>query len=349
MKILSSASASASDEVVQLGDGVVCSCLESGDGPLFIECASERLGVLDGFLEWVGATRSALDRLICAHGGIVLRGFPISESANFGALTGLFPSFEGDYLGGVAPRARIAGQVMEATRLDKRVKLRLHSEMAYMQEFPARIAFFCRKAADVGGETIVADMRGLLKELPESLRSKIEALGIMTVRNFAPPSDALDSSVAHMDLRGWNIAFESDDPSVVEEVCKTKGLAVTWNEDRSLTVVNHTPATVVHPLTGQRLYRANLHSYTSTAVNEGMDAGLLQRVRASQKRPSGSFLGSGEPLSGDEVASFERYIEAHTRAWPWKNGDVMILDNLEMWHGRNPYEGSRDVQVALLA
>ncbi len=345
MKTVSSASA----DIMLLGDGIACSCLESEGGPLFIERASARLGVLDGFLEWIGATRNVLDRLIRAHGGIVLRGFPISESAHFGALMGLFPSFEGDYLGGVAPRVRIAGQVMEATRLDKHVKLRLHSEMAYMQEFPARIAFFCQKAADVGGETIVADVRGLLEAIPESLRSKVEALGIMTVRNFAPPSNELDLSVAHMDLRGWNIAFESDDPSVVEEVCKAKGLAVTWNEDRSLTVVNQTPATVVHPHTGQRLYRANLHSYTSTAANEGMDAGLLQRVRASQKRPSGTFLGSGEALSGDEVASFERYLDAHTRAWPWRNGDVMILDNLEMWHGRNPYEGSREVQVAMLA
>ena len=100
---------------------------------------------------------------------------------------------------------------MESTRLDKRVKLRLHSEMAYMPDFPARIAFFCRKPADVGGETIVADVRGLLAALPESLRSKVEALGIMTVRNFAPPSKELNSSVAHMDLRGWNIAFETDD------------------------------------------------------------------------------------------------------------------------------------------
>ncbi len=345
MKTVSSASA----DIALLGDGIACSCLESGDGPLFIERVSQRLGVLDDFLAWIKATRSVLDRLICAHGGIVLRGFPINEAADFGAVVGLFPSFEGDYLGGVAPRARIAGQVMESTRLDKRVKLRLHSEMAYMQDYPARIAFFCKEVADVGGETIVADVRGLLQALPEALRNKVETQGIMTVRNFAPPSDELDPSVAHMDLRGWNIAFESDDPAVVEEVCKAKGLAVTWNDDRSLTLVNRTAATVVHPSTGQRLYRANLHSYTSTAVNEGMDAALIQRVRASQRHPSGTFLGSGEPLSGDEVSSFESYIEAHTRAWPWRNGDVMILDNLEMWHGRNPYEGSREVQVAMLA
>lgn len=30
-------------------------------------------------------------------------------------------------------------------------------------------------------------------------------------------------------------------------------------------------------------------------------------------------------------------------------GDIMLVDNLLMAHGRMPYEGSRDVQVALLA
>ena len=80
-----------------------------------------------------------------------------------------------------------------------------------------------------------------------------------------------------------------------------------------------------------------------------MNAELVQRLRASQKRPTGTFFGNNEPLSTDELASFDHYIEAHTLAWPWQNGDLMILDNLEMWHGRNPYEGSREVLVAMLA
>jgi alpha-ketoglutarate-dependent taurine dioxygenase len=41
-------------------------------------------------------------------------------------------------------------------------------------------------------------------------------------------------------------------------------------------------------------------------------------------------------------------IDKATFSWPWRNGDVMILDNLQVWHGRNPYQGPRDVQVALL-
>ena len=35
-------------------------------------------------------------------------------------------------------------------------------------------------------------------------------------------------------------------------------------------------------------------------------------------------------------------------AFPWRQGDLMILDNFYTFHGRNPYTGHRDVQVALL-
>lgn len=334
--------------IPELGDAVDCSSFAPGSPPLFIEPRPGQLLTRAGMLDWVARHRDALDRLICAHGGIVLRGFPIQETADFSALMDLFPSFSGDYRGGVAPRQRIAGQVMEATRLDHAVKLRLHSEMAYLREFPPRIAFFSRCTAPVGGETLIGDVRGLLDALPEALRQRLLEHGIMTVRNYAARSEALDASLAHMDLRGWNLAFATDDASEVEAICAHKGLQPFWNDDGSLTVVNRTDATSTHPQTGQRLYRANLHSYNAATVSQGLDQALAQQIRARQPRPSGTFLGNGEPLSLEDIGHFERLLDARTRAWPWRDGDVMVLDNLQTWHGRNPYEGQRDVQVAML-
>jgi alpha-ketoglutarate-dependent taurine dioxygenase len=41
-------------------------------------------------------------------------------------------------------------------------------------------------------------------------------------------------------------------------------------------------------------------------------------------------------------------LEEVTVAFPWRAGDVMILDNIYSFHGRNAFTGTRDVQVALL-
>ena len=336
-------------DVPELGEAVQCSAFANNSPPLFIAPKAGQLDTSAAMLAWVQAHRQQLDALIVQFGGIVLRGFPITQTADFGAVMACFPTYEGDYRGGVAPRQHIAGQVMEATRLDKAVKLRLHSEMAYLRDFPPRIAFYSHTTAPIGGETIIADVRGLLDALPEALRERLLAHGIMTVRNYAPRSDALDQSVAHMDLRGWNLAFSTEDQAEVEALCQDKGLEPIWNADGSLTVLNHTDASSLHPRTGQRLYRSNLHSYNVATVSQGLDQALVQKIRASQARPTGTYLGNGEALTLEEIGHFERMLDARTRAWRWQDGDVMVLDNLETWHGRNPYDGPRNVQVAMLA
>ncbi|UIF85685.1 TauD/TfdA family dioxygenase [Cupriavidus sp. UYPR2.512] len=54
------------------------------------------------------------------------------------------------------------------------------------------------------------------------------------------------------------------------------------------------------------------------------------------------------PASAQMPASADQLCDQTTYSWPWRDGDVMVLDNLQVWHGRNPYQGTRDVQVALL-
>ncbi|MBJ6136078.1 TauD/TfdA family dioxygenase [Marinobacter litoralis] len=311
-------------------------------------CLSSQPESLQAFLVWASSHRNVLDKLIVTHGGVVLRGFPVRETDDFGALVELFPSFAGDYVGGLAPRTQIAGKVMEATRLDKNAKIRLHSEMAYMQNYPPRIAFFSKSTAHTGGETIIADTRELIGSLSPELREKLETLGVMTVRNFAAPSGRLDESVPHVDLRGWDLAFQTDERDEVTARCKERGLEPIWNKDGSLTVVNRTAAVVVHPQTEQKLYRSNLHIYRVDSNMQGLDPEIIRHLRENQERPSGTFLGDGQPLAEEEALQFTAHLDQKERAWSWKDGDVMILDNLQVWHGRNPFEGSRDVQVAML-
>ncbi|WP_183282819.1 TauD/TfdA family dioxygenase [Cupriavidus alkaliphilus] len=53
-------------------------------------------------------------------------------------------------------------------------------------------------------------------------------------------------------------------------------------------------------------------------------------------------------MTDAERAHIDRLCDQSTYSWPWRDGDVMVLDNLQVWHGRNPYQGARDVQVALM-
>ncbi|QYY33536.1 TauD/TfdA family dioxygenase (plasmid) [Cupriavidus pinatubonensis] len=333
----------ASDLAEALGNGVQCCERSSGQPPFFIEPHGDALRDRGNFRAWTRDVMPVLEALITRHGGIVLRGFPTPDTADFADIIDQLPAFRDGYLGGRAPRMQIAGRVMEATRLDASVGLGVHSEMAYRRQFPRRIAFFSRKTAPVGGETTIADARNFVVQMGEDLVAKIASLGIRSALNYGPKTGTVDASYVDQDKYGWNHAFDTDSPDEVEALCAARGLEPLWHDDGSLTVFATLDPFLDHPQTGQRLYRSGLHrSHTATEV-------LDTEIRKNRRYPTGMFLGSAQRLETAEVDHINAVCDRNTHSWEWRDGDVMILDNLQVWHGRNPYQGQRDVQVALLA
>ncbi|MNZ57331.1 Taurine catabolism dioxygenase TauD, TfdA family [compost metagenome] len=331
-----------------LGHGVKCSVLERGAPPLFIEAVDGAFPTLERTLEWVKENRETLDRLILEQGAIVLRGFPLVTAEHFNSLVDLFPAYERGYVGGGSPRAVVTGKVLEATQLAGSVKITQHSEMAYMRDYPPRIAFFGRLPAKTGGETTIASMREVTARLDPQLRSKLEQHGVRGVRNFAAPRTSSSVVRDNADNKGWDVVFGTDSRAEVEELCKQTGMEPVWNPDGSLTLIGYTDAFSRHPVTGELFYRSIIHTNYLTYENlpDGQDR--KQALLRAGKLPTGYALGNGDELEREESRKLENIIEDAVVAWPWKAGDVMILDNLQVSHGRNPFTGERDTLVALL-
>ena len=317
-----------------------------GGPPLFIHPRDGAFGTLADAQSWLAANRPALDALILEYGGIVLRDFPIASADDFDRFIAEFPPYRRGYKGGAGPRGKITGNVMEATQLNEKMLILLHQEMAYTKAYPPRIAFHCHKPADIAGETLIADMREFDALIPAELREKLERLGSRTIRNCAPSGARRTRVDDHLDKRGWDASFETDDRSDVEQQCKDLGLVPIWNEDDSLTLIADLPVFDRHPITGLRLYRSYLHSQSWLNRPESREA--IADMGREQKVQSQQFYGNGEPFPNKEADVLNRLFAQITRAWPWQKGDVMILDNFLVAHGRSPYSGTREVQVMLL-
>ncbi|WP_099185310.1 TauD/TfdA family dioxygenase [Sphingobium fuliginis] len=321
--------------------------------PLFVQNQSDRMKTSADFANWVEANRADLDALLVEHGAIVFRDFPVAETSDFHKLVDVYPAYEGDYRGGATPRDAVQGKVYEATKIDASAKLPLHQEMAYIENAPGRLAFFCRKPAEVGGATTIADMRAVTNNLPASIHSALEEKGVLCVRNFSPPlAPGEEEGLDHPDQRSWEFAFYTKDRAVVEKACSEKQMECIWNQDNSLTVRNRLDAFSSHPTTGERVYRNILHTNAARDMTPDLPPDRrkkLDEMFSRQAMPSGFFLGDGTPLTSKELADLQEVFTLNELAWQWQAGDVMLVDNLLVAHGRNPYEGSRDVQVALLA
>lgn len=301
--------------------------------------------------DWHRAKLPVLEQAVLAFGSVLLRGFALSETAHFQAIAAQYPEHAFGYIGGATPRRNIDGKVYESTRIPASLKIGLHQEKAYMAHYPRRLAFFCKQPSARGGETILCDMRAVTRRLPPALVERFRQRGIQYLRNFRRPSQDGEpkNSTMREYHRPWDDVFQSDDPAQVEQLCRDTGLGFCWLDDGSLTVSNTGGATARHPVTGEEIWFNQLSTQHNNARAMGA-AGyeyirLLYRDRPA--RPYEVRLGDGEPIAPEDIAPIYDALDAEEIAFPWQQGDLLLLDNIAVAHGRNPFQGSRDIQVAL--
>ena len=70
----------------------------------------------------------------------------------------------------------------------------------------------------------------------------------------------------------------------------------------------------------------------------------------SRNDPSKAItLGDGTPLDRDAVLNAAALAEEITFDVPWQNGDVALVDNYLVMHGRRSFSGTRKVLASLVA
>ena len=69
---------------------------------------------------------------------------------------------------------------------------------------------------------------------------------------------------------------------------------------------------------------------------------------AEDELPSDARYGDGSPIEDVTLRELRDAYEAETTSFEWQNGDVLLLDNMLVAHGREPYEGPRKVRTAMV-
>jgi hypothetical protein len=323
---------------------------ESGDGlPLFVE--PESPGTFEDIAavtRWFAKHRPQIDALATDVGAVVLRGFPIHTTADFNAVVADYPTPTFGYSGGATPRALIAGRAYEATQAPATMQMKLHQEMAYLPNFPARVAFYCLAPSATGGETIIGDMRKLGAAIRPEFRARVKDRGVFYGRNFKAPDWSCGNPVLDALHNPWTMAFATTDPRKAEADCDAMGLEWEWI-DGSLSTYYRASGFIEHPDTGEEVWFNHIATQSSTVRNLGTAEVLrYEEFYGDRPRPWDTRYGDRSLIDPADVDSLYDLIDESIVAFPWQHGDVMFLDNINTAHGRNPYTGTRNVQVALL-
>jgi alpha-ketoglutarate-dependent taurine dioxygenase len=287
------------------------------------------------------------------YGAILFRGFDLRTAEDFHAAADrCFSGALRQYLGGVSPRGQIISGVYESTRIPAHLRITLHHEMSYLPHPPRALAFFCEVEPSQGGETPLADSRVIYQRIPAPIRDRFEMHGVRYHRHlYGPRRNPVTRALCRIiELHtSWMEAFSTNDRSQVERVCAEQGATVRWNWEQSALITNTLPAVRERPETGEKLWFNHVSTFLATPRSTGLARWLLYHAAfpSPHRRPFHATLGNGDPIRLAELNGINDAIESATVKFRWQRGDLLLVDNFLVAHGRMPFRGPRRILVAI--
>lgn len=304
--------------------------------PLVLKCVSGDAD-LPSTVQWIAEHAQQLDQQCDQHGTILFRDFPLTTDRDFDAFISAFGYRNFPYNESLSNAVRVnrTERVFTANEAPPEVTIYFHHEMAQTPLYPSKLFFFCEKAADRGGATPLCRSDAVFARLQQEcprFAADCEAKGLR-YSNVMPPTDDPASGMG----RSWQSTYRAATREEAEQRLRSFGYSWQWLPDGCLRAT--TPVLpAVRQLSGNR----------KAFFNQLIAA--FQGWKDTRNDPSQAItFGDGTPL---DPAAVHRATEiAYELAFdvPWQPGDVALVDNFVVMHGRRTFEGSRKILASLVA
>ncbi|MFI0445970.1 TauD/TfdA family dioxygenase [Actinomadura sp. 6N118] len=284
---------------------------------------------------WAAGHRDTLRAVVAEHGSVLVRGLGLSDADETGAVfrrlaTGLMTEKEA-----FASRRIYSDGVYSSPKWPPNQQMCMHHELSYRLEFPGLMMFACLRAPTVGGATAVADSPTVLDALPADLVERFEREGWLLTRTY---NDEIGASVAE--------SFGTEDRGAIESYCRANGIEFEWQPGGGLRTRQRRSAVVRHPVTGRRCWFNQIAFLSEWTMDPEVHEFLVDAYGADAL-PFSTRFGNGDPVGENVVELLNEAYEANTAREPWQAGDLMLVDNVRTAHSREPFEGPREVLVAM--
>jgi alpha-ketoglutarate-dependent taurine dioxygenase len=272
---------------------------------------------------------------VANHGALLIRGLMLEGPEDVLAVAHVVANGLTDDTEAFAPRTRHLGQIYSSTAWPAAQQMCMHHELSYRQTVPGLMLFGCLKEPSHGGAIPLADSTKVLEVLPSDLVKRFEKQGWILRRAY---SEDIGLSVVE--------AFGTGDRDEIDLYCSTNGIETEWTNDGVLRTRQKRRAVVEHPERGHRSWFNQIAFLNEWTMKPQVREFLLE-MYGEGGLPFTTLFGDGEPVGPDIVATINDAYDACTVREPLYTNDLLIVDNLATAHSREPFEGDREVVVAL--
>lgn len=289
---------------------------------------------IDGVIlsEWLKDNKASLEKHLRKNGAVLLRGFDARTTEDFGEISQLLADEQLKYMDQSSPRTLIADKVYTSTDYPADQIINMHNELSYSQDWPMQVVFFAAQPPETGGETPIADSRKVLSFLSEETKSRFAVHGVKYVRNLV---DGLGLS--------WKEVYQTEKKEEVEAYCNQHNIQYEWISDQHLRISWTKRAIYDHPYTHESIWFN--HGFFFNSYN--LDEEVKESVANPAMYPSDTFYGDGSPIEPEVMEEIKMAFEKAKVTFKWQKGDILLLDNMLISHGRNSFTGERRILVSM--
>lgn len=286
-------------------------------------------------IEWIKSNTQFIESRLLQQGAILFRDFDIRDETMFDQFARSFSLPLMDYLDQHTPRTRVFGMIYTSTEYPADHTVPFHSENSKNHIWPLKIWFFCLEPAQQGGETPLADNRKVAQLIPPAIKERFVEKRVMYVRNFGEGVGL-----------PWQRVFQTSDKSEVENYFKKAKVEFEWRDGDRLRTRHVCQAVARHAETGEVVWFNQAHLFHISSLDPSARESLLSLFK-EEDLPSNAYYGDGTPIETSALDEIRECYKQAAVSFGWQKRDLLMLDNMAIAHGRNPFSGNRRVLVAM--
>jgi len=316
--------------------------------PLIIDAAELEHDTGKGKLaSYFTDNRTQIMQQLQEHGAILFRNFDLMQDAagfrTFYESLELNPCLDPIHTSGLREMVDKKDAVYEAVNKPSLAKhfVGLHNESTFVKTamFGAFVCF--KPASEGGGEFIIADGAKIIKDMdPDVLRRIYENKVRISVSNLdlnfidALPSEGLKDStkgfLQDLILKAVAPKFDMD-------------LEMVYGADKTnpyrLQAIEHAQSPInTHPVTGQPVWFCNIHNHSRYLRDR-------RPCTVPEVGMTDVYYGDLSRIPPEDVEHINKVCERNVVDIMMQKGDVVLLDNYRVLHGRRTFSGSRNHAV----
>ena len=293
----------------------------------------------DRLMAWRMENKGQLDKMLLKYGALLFRGFGVNSRDRFESFLESTGETPHAYQDGNSPRTKLSSTVYTSTEYPAQYSISMHNELSYAARWPEKLYFCCVTEPEEDGCTPIGNSRALLKKLDPAIVARYCGDGVKYTRclhgghGFGP---------------SWQKTYETEDKAEVEAFLKRDQTEFVWQKDGSLLVTQTRPAVAVHPQTGERVWFNQADQFHPSNNPKQIYESLAMIYKGREDQiPQNAFFGKGEPIEDAILDEVRRVAGEVSAAVPWRQGDLLVIDNMLTCHGRQPYKGPRKILVSM--